>query len=321
MMHKPSVMPPCCWPASFRYRCWPTPTFTSPTTARSGPAGDPPERLRPAAGRQPVASAQNRAGPLGERHGAQFQSLRGVKAGKSYLFETRVTTPGGDTYRLNQKMEAPGGTAPCNTAARPRQTTPAGRAIAPFTAWTGRRSWPSPPSSLAATTICTTCSLRHKKLEQPEPAESKLKVASYNVWALPVIASSIGERLALLPEYLRVMTPCCCRRCSMAAARASCRHWPRSIRTRPGCSTSRGQHPRRRRGNRQPLPHSARGPAGLSPVHWHRLLRRQGGHVCGGDQGARPGTCSPPTPPASTPTRRAGCARSSSARSAPWPPA
>jgi hypothetical protein len=58
----------------------------------------------------------------------------GVKAGK----ELSVRKPGhhssGDTYRLNQKMEAPGGTAPCNTAARRRQTTPAGRAIAPSTA-------------------------------------------------------------------------------------------------------------------------------------------------------------------------------------------
>ena len=28
-------------------------------------------------------------------------------------------------------------------------------------------------------------------------------MASYNVWALPVIASSIGERLTLLPDYLK----------------------------------------------------------------------------------------------------------------------
>ena len=42
-----------------------------------------------------------------------------------------------------------------------------------------------------------------QKREQPEPAENRLKVASYNVWALPVIASSIGERLTLLPDYLK----------------------------------------------------------------------------------------------------------------------
>ncbi|MNO76832.1 hypothetical protein D3C76_679170 [compost metagenome] len=34
-----------------------------------------------------------------------FNRYEGVKAGKSYLFETRVTTAGGDTYRLNQLME------------------------------------------------------------------------------------------------------------------------------------------------------------------------------------------------------------------------
>jgi len=34
-----------------------------------------------------------------------FNRYEGVKAGKSYLFETRVTTAGGDVYRLNQLME------------------------------------------------------------------------------------------------------------------------------------------------------------------------------------------------------------------------
>jgi len=34
-----------------------------------------------------------------------FNRYEGVKAGKSYLFETRVTTAAGDVYRLNQLME------------------------------------------------------------------------------------------------------------------------------------------------------------------------------------------------------------------------
>ena len=42
-------------------------------------------------GRAPWCSASNR--------------YEGVQAGKHYLFETRVTTAGGDTYRLNQRME------------------------------------------------------------------------------------------------------------------------------------------------------------------------------------------------------------------------
>lgn len=132
-----------------------------------------------------------------------FNRYEGVKAGKSYLFETRVTTPSGDTYRLNQKMEGTwwnstlqhGGETPADNSgwqsdrAIHRLNGPQELAFA--AKFTGRYDdlhyMLTPP----------------RQVEQPEPAETRLKVASYNVWALPVIASSIGERLALLPEHLK----------------------------------------------------------------------------------------------------------------------
>ncbi|MGL5482523.1 MAG: endonuclease/exonuclease/phosphatase family protein, partial [Aeromonas veronii] len=132
-----------------------------------------------------------------------FNRYEGVKAGKSYLFETRVTTAGGDVYRLNQLMEGTwwnttlqhGGETPTsasgwqNDRAIHRVAGPQDLAFA--AKFTGRYDdlhyMITPP----------------QKREQPEPAENRLKVASYNVWALPVIASSIGERLTLLPDYLK----------------------------------------------------------------------------------------------------------------------
>ncbi|WP_339331486.1 sphingomyelin phosphodiesterase [Aeromonas hydrophila] len=132
-----------------------------------------------------------------------FNRYEGVKASKSYLFETRVTTPGGDTYRLNQKMEGTwwnstlqhGGETPADNSGWQSDRTihrlSGPQELAFAAKFTGRYDdlhyMLTPP----------------RQVEQPEPAEAKLKVASYNVWALPVIAASIGERLALLPEHLK----------------------------------------------------------------------------------------------------------------------
>lgn len=119
-----------------------------------------------------------------------FNRYEGVQAGKHYLFETRVTTAGGDTYRLNQRMEGTwwnstlqhGGETPTassgwqNDHALHRTRGPQELAFA--AKFTGRYDdlhyMLTPP----------------QQREQPEPAEDKLKVASYNVWALPVIAAS-----------------------------------------------------------------------------------------------------------------------------------
>ncbi|TNH88895.1 endonuclease [Aeromonas hydrophila] len=132
-----------------------------------------------------------------------FNRYEGVKAGKSYLFETRVTTPGGDTYRLNQKMEGTwwnstlqhGGETPADNSGWQSDRTihrlNGPQELAFAAKFTGRYDdlhyMLTPP----------------RQVEQPEADEARLKVASYNVWALPVIASSIGERLALLPEHLK----------------------------------------------------------------------------------------------------------------------
>lgn len=132
-----------------------------------------------------------------------FNRYEGVKAGKSYLFETRVTTAGGDTYRLNQLMEGTwwnstlqhGGETPADGSGwqsdRAIHRLAGPQELAFAAKFTGRYDdlhyMLTPP----------------QRREQPEPAEDKLKVASYNVWALPVIAASIGERLTLLPEYLK----------------------------------------------------------------------------------------------------------------------
>jgi len=132
-----------------------------------------------------------------------FNRYEGVKAGKSYLFETRVTTTGGDIYRLNQLME---GTW-VNTTLQHGGETPTGTS-----GWQNDRSVHRVrgPQELAfAAKFTGRYDDLHYMLtppqqrEQPQPAENTLKVASYNVWALPVIASSIGERLSLLPDYLK----------------------------------------------------------------------------------------------------------------------
>ena len=251
-----------------------------------------------------------------------FNRYEGVKAGKSYLFETRVTTPSGDTYRLNQKME---GTW-WNSTLQHGGETPADNS-----GWQSDRAIHrlSGPQELAFAAKFT---YRYddlhymltppRQVEQPEADEARLKVASYNVWALPVIAASIGERLALLPEYLKGYDALLLqevfdgRREGFLQALAKEYPYQTRVLDKPGVNIHDG---------------------GVVIVSRYPIVREAQlvypqctGTDCFADKGvmyaevikgARPGTCSPPTPPASTPTRRAGCARSSSARSAPWPPA
>ncbi|PJG57799.1 sphingomyelin phosphodiesterase [Aeromonas cavernicola] len=128
---------------------------------------------------------------------------QGVKAGKSYQFETRVTTAGGDTYRLNQQIE---GTSLSSNLLHSGDTPTAS------SGWKNDRTIyrVKGPQELAFSAKFTG---RYDDLhymltpplaqEQPQPAPHILKVASYNVWALPMVASSIGERLALLPAHLK----------------------------------------------------------------------------------------------------------------------
>ncbi|EDK29906.1 putative phospholipase C precursor [Vibrionales bacterium SWAT-3] len=42
-----------------------------------------------------------------------------------------------------------------------------------------------------------------KIVEQPEPDANTLKVMTYNIWALPAIASHIGDRYDLIPQYIK----------------------------------------------------------------------------------------------------------------------
>ncbi|MGL6275794.1 endonuclease/exonuclease/phosphatase family protein [Aeromonas dhakensis] len=216
-----------------------------------------------------------------------FNRYEGVKAGKSYLFETRVTTPGGDTYRLNQRMEGTwwnstlqhGGETPADSSgwqsdrAIHRLSGPQELAFA--AKFTGRYDdlhyMLTPP----------------KQVEQPDPAETRLKVASYNVWALPVIASSIGERLALLPEHLKGYDALLLqevfdgRREGFLQALAKEYPYQTKVLDKPGVNIHDG-------GvvivSRYPIVREA---SWSIPVHRHRLLRRQGGDVCGGDQGGQ----------------------------------
>ncbi|MEW7863991.1 sphingomyelin phosphodiesterase [Aeromonas diversa] len=132
-----------------------------------------------------------------------FNRYEGVKAGQIDRFETRVTAADGSRYSLSQEMVGTwwnttlrhGGATDETRSGwlsdRTIHRLPGARELAFAARFTGR--YDDLDYQITAPQSAPT----------PSPDEGRLSVATYNIWALPVIAKSIGERLTLLPSHLK----------------------------------------------------------------------------------------------------------------------
>ena len=139
-----------------------------------------------------------------------FNRWEGVKSGDTYQFETLVTNENGESMSLLQKVKgywyksSLGHSASANDVAL---------------SWTDDRETHRYQSQYNSNSSSTEIafkasatgryddiyySLTPQKIdEQPINDADTLKVMSYNVWALPVVAKHIGDRFQEIPKYLK----------------------------------------------------------------------------------------------------------------------
>ncbi|MFD2179572.1 sphingomyelin phosphodiesterase [Veronia pacifica] len=138
-----------------------------------------------------------------------FNRWQGVKAGKEYNFETRVTNAAGDTVTLHQQLKgrwhSTSFTHGVSSSDNPLIWRSDRNIHRVNTDEFGERK-----TELAVKSESTWrfddlyYSITPEKIdEQTNPDPNTLKIMTYNIWALPGIASKISERFALLPDHLK----------------------------------------------------------------------------------------------------------------------
>ncbi len=148
-------------------------------------------------------------GPYETKMVLSMNRWTGVKSGKEYNFETVLTNASGDSVTLHQKMKGHWynssityGVSADDIALSLKDDREIHRYNSHFSNETS-----------AELAFKSTATARYDDLyysitpenlqEQPEPDPHTLKVMTYNIWALPVIASHIGDRFDILPEYVK----------------------------------------------------------------------------------------------------------------------
>ncbi|WP_047687778.1 sphingomyelin phosphodiesterase [Vibrio sp. ZOR0018] len=146
-------------------------------------------------------------GPWETKMVLSFNRWQGVKSGKTYQFETMVTLPQGQVFSLQQKMEGHWYNSSIEHGVQARDIP---------LQWQNDRAVHryystqliERPTELAFKSVSTTryddiyYTITPTNTEETPDAET-LKVMTYNVWALPVIASNIAERFAIIPQHIK----------------------------------------------------------------------------------------------------------------------
>ncbi|MDC5805292.1 sphingomyelin phosphodiesterase [Vibrio europaeus] len=148
-------------------------------------------------------------GPWETKQVMSFNRWEGVKSGKTYRFSTVVSNPVGESVTLNQVMKGHWYNSSIEygvSAADVSLSLKDDRSIHRYNSQSfGERS-----AELAFKSAKTAryddlyYTITPQKVEeQVENDDSTLKMMTYNIWALPVIASHIGDRYDLIPEYVK----------------------------------------------------------------------------------------------------------------------
>ncbi|MDC5705429.1 sphingomyelin phosphodiesterase [Vibrio europaeus] len=148
-------------------------------------------------------------GPWETKQVMSFNRWEGVKSGKTYRFSTVVSNPVGESVTLNQVMKGHWYNSSIEygvAAADVSLSLKDDRNIHRYNSQSfGERS-----AELAFKSAKTAryddlyYTITPQKVEeQVENDDSTLKMMTYNIWALPVIASHIGDRYDLIPEYVK----------------------------------------------------------------------------------------------------------------------
>ncbi|MEX0335220.1 sphingomyelin phosphodiesterase [Vibrio tubiashii] len=148
-------------------------------------------------------------GPWETKQVMSFNRWEGVKSGKNYRFSTVVSNPVGESVTLNQVMKGHWYNSSIEygvSASDVSLSLKDDRNIHRYNSQSfGERS-----AELAFKSAKTAryddlyYTITPQKVEeQVEKDENTLKMMTYNIWALPVIASHIGDRYDLIPEYVK----------------------------------------------------------------------------------------------------------------------
>ncbi|QDO82131.1 phospholipase [Shewanella psychropiezotolerans] len=148
-------------------------------------------------------------GPWETKVVLSFNRWEGVESGQDYNFETRLTNQLGESVSLHQRVEGHWYNSTMKHGASADDLD---------LQWQDNRDIYryqtfSPYSGLSELSFKADNTARYDDIyyaltpgkidEQKDDNEDLLKVMTYNIWALPVIASHIQDRLAILPEYMR----------------------------------------------------------------------------------------------------------------------
>lgn len=145
--------------------------------------------------------------PYATKRVLAFNRNQGVKRNQSYSFETAIISQDGTVVTAQQRMVGQWiGSNIEHSVQTPTQQTPwlAHRDIARYQA-----SFQQQASTVAVKAEFTGgyddfyYTISRNTLAEPQSAPGRLKVLSYNIYALPLVASDISSRLQELPSYLR----------------------------------------------------------------------------------------------------------------------
>ncbi|MDA0117640.1 sphingomyelin phosphodiesterase [Vibrio sp. T11.5] len=148
-------------------------------------------------------------GPWETKQVLSFNRWEGVKSGKTYQFNTVVANPVGESVVLNQVMEGHWYNSTIEYGVSSSDVELAlkdDRNVHRFNtaAFGDRQAELAFKSANTARYDDLYYTITPAKVDEAvEPDENTLKLMTYNIWALPVIASHIGDRYALIPEYVK----------------------------------------------------------------------------------------------------------------------
>lgn len=138
-----------------------------------------------------------------------FNRWEGVKAGHTYEFETVASNPNGESIRLHQKMNGYWYNSAMTygvSSSDVELDLKDDRSVHRYQSQVfGQREVELAFKSDATgryDDLYYTITPK-KQSESPDSTSTTLKVMTYNVWALPAIASHIGDRLDIIPEYVK----------------------------------------------------------------------------------------------------------------------
>jgi endonuclease/exonuclease/phosphatase family metal-dependent hydrolase len=146
-------------------------------------------------------------GPWETKKLLSFNRWEGVKSGHNYQFKTLLSDDAGNVMTLRQEMTGHW----YNSSLKHGLTSNDNNNVTWYQDRNIHRNSASDSEGLIEFSVKSTSTARYDDLYYaftpmtPEPSNNEpdgLKVMTYNIWALPVIAAYISERFSLLPQYL-----------------------------------------------------------------------------------------------------------------------